>query len=82
MTIAIQAGGKSKNFRHGDRFTSKNVRPGMGLYCKSGSGGEHAMLIIDTKYDNTGKLSHVRVAESNCARDGCNPWTNPGGKVP
>ena len=56
MTIAIQAGGKSKNFRHGGTFISENVRPGMGLYCKSGSGGEHAMLIIDTKYDKAGKL--------------------------
>ena len=82
MTIAIQAGGKSKNFRHGDTFISEDVRPGMGLYCKSGSGGEHAMLIIDTKYDRAGKLTHVKVAESNCARDGCNPWTNPGGQVP
>jgi hypothetical protein len=82
MTIAIQAGGKSKNFRHGGTFISESVRPGMGLYCKSASGGEHAMLIIDTKYDNTGKLTHIKVAESNCGRDGCNPWTNPSGQVP
>jgi hypothetical protein len=82
MTIALKAGGKSKNFNHGVPFTSQNVRPGMGLYCKSGYGGEHAMLIIDTKYDDTGELTHIKVAESNCARDGCNPWTNPAGQVP
>jgi hypothetical protein len=83
MTIAIQAGGKSKTFGDTDIFTSETVRPGMGLYCKSGSGGEHAMLIIDTRYDKNGRLTHIKVAESNCARGGaCNPWTNPGGQVP
>jgi hypothetical protein len=83
MTIAIQAGGKSKNFSDTDIFLSETVRPGMGLYCKSSSGGEHAMLITDTRYDKAGKLTHIKVAESNCARGGaCNPWTNPGGQVP
>jgi hypothetical protein len=83
MTVAIQAGGKSKNFNDTETFLNENVRPGMGLYCKSSFGGEHAMLIIDTKYDKAGRLTHIKVAESNCARGGsCNPWTNPGGQVP
>lgn len=82
MTIAIQAGGKSKNFTYGRAFINANVRPGMGLYCKNAAGGGHAMLIIDTKYDRVGELTHLKVAESNCARGGCNPWTNPGGQIP
>jgi hypothetical protein len=83
MTIAIQAGGKSRTFNDAEPFLRENVRPGMGLYCKSDLGGEHAMLIIDTKYDKAGKITHVKVAESNCGRGGgCNPWTNPGGQIP
>jgi hypothetical protein len=85
MTTAINSGGTARNYQNtGSAVSKDNVRPGMGYYVylidkKTGNRvGGHAMIIIDTKYDSGGQLTHLKVAESNWGSG----WSNPPGQIP
>ena len=75
MTIAIEAGGASRNYGNpGPLVDIEDVRPGMGYYRLN----FHAMIIIDVYHDSEGTPTGLRVAGSNWGVG----WSNPGGQVP
>ena len=75
MTIAIEAGGASRNYGNpGPLVDRADVRSGMGYYRLN----FHAMIIIDVYHDSEGNPTGLKVAESNWGVG----WNNPSGQVP
>lgn len=77
MTVALQAGGKTKTYG-ASSVGIGSVLPGMGYYNK----GVHAMLIVDINWDAAGNPVQFKVVESNWPSAGMTKWTNPAGAVP
>ncbi|MEI7995533.1 MAG: hypothetical protein WCH01_11590 [Methylococcaceae bacterium] len=71
-TVALGGGTKSSYTTNGVNI--KDVNPGMYAFKST----THAAIITAVKWDNTGAISNIRLAESNWGTG----WSNPGGQVP
>lgn len=75
-SIALDSGGKAKNYSAPSVTNPADIRAGMGLFKTDKS---HAMIIVDIEWDASGKPVCYKVAEANAANS---TWKNPSGMIP